>query len=231
LFFHLQGFVPHLKTLKILGGPSKFDTEDVPLQQKLHAPNLECLQAASAISISQFVGSAGSLRELNVLVHNEIHNIQNISSFPLLQALKIECRPWDSITIQPFLISLPQLITLTLAGDIEVLLPLQLDFLALQSLNITNIRELRELPQLSPLHVNWEGGNHTAIERAIKAILRMSSKILTLTVQVPQARSAWKIVKRYQSEGHIPEFTHLRVNVGKKVVDIEDLGALRIAIR
>jgi F-box-like len=231
LFFHLRGAAPHLKTLKILGGPSQFHEKDVPIKQDFHTSALRRLQATSAISISQFNACASSLRELDIVVQDKIHNLRSISSFPLLQVLKINCNPWNPITVQPFLISLPQLIELTLAGNVEMLCPLQLDFPILQKLDIINRKSFQKLPRLSPTHVNWEQDSNSwdvEIKQAIETILRMSSKISTLTVQVHHAKIAQKVVEQYQSEGHIPAFTHLRVKVGKKVVDIEDSGALGI---
>jgi hypothetical protein len=235
LYSGFQGETPHLKTLQILRGPLDFQPH-VPPQQRFHAPNLQCLQVSAPVSISQFVGFAGSLRELDVKVFRDITDIRSISSFPLLEALKITISLSNSTTMQPSIISLPHLITLTLIGDVEILGPLQLDFPALQNLNITTVwdEDFYKIRHLSPLHIIWNdrgfrrGHTEEYAKERIKTILRMSSKLLTLTVPAAQAQITWTMVKQCQSEGHIPAFTQLRVKDGDKVVNIEDWDDLKI---
>jgi hypothetical protein len=228
LYSGFQGVTPHLKTLKICDAPPNFYSDDVPPQHKFDAPNLECLQLDLAISLSQFVGFAGSLRELDMIVVRDIINMPSISFFPLLQVLKIRSFHCHSTTIQPFIITLPHLITFTVTGNMEIFRPLQLDFPVLQSLNLINGRNFNGFPQLSPLHIYWEDHMRGDSKERTETILRMSSKLLTLTVPAAQAQSTWKIVKQYQSEGNIPVFTYLRVKVGEEVVNIEDWDALGI---
>jgi hypothetical protein len=222
LYSSFQGVTPHLKKLQILGGPGDFQPH-VPPQQRFQAPNLQYLQIPAAASISQFVGFAGSLRELDITLFGDI---RSISSFQLLKVLKIRASMFRSTTIQPSIISLPHLITFTLTEEIDILRPLQLDFPALQNLNIRTVcaEDFGKFRQLSPLHINWDddGFRWGHAKERTETILRMSSKLLTLTVPASQAQITWTIVKQYQSEGHIPAFTQLRVETGGKVVNIED---------